>query len=301
LSCMITRSRLEWRWREFGREHLFQAPKSKILSMHYSRLKWRLPKYLFLTSRYVLPPLLLADRQACVPSSVFFVCLQPASYIMKESLIASSCNFIVRFHRSIQAISFIVVELVLLLRVSALYGHNKITMGILIGIFTCQLVAVVVMTVFVTKTSSLSLYYEFIPGCWTDSWNRGYAWWIPFACFDGILFILAFIKTLSYQENPCSIARILAQDSICYFAIAFGCQVINIVSQRYFTIVTVVLVGFPAEWVACIAVSRMMMNIIGLVFDDPHGTLGIEISTLEFQRRTEDECNLEVPVQTILV
>lgn len=36
----------------------------------------------------------------------------------------------------------------------------------------------------------------------------------------------------------------------------------------------------------------MMMNIIGLAFDDPHGTTGIELSTMIFEGRMEHEYDL---------
>jgi hypothetical protein len=41
--------------------------------------------------------------------------------------------------------------------------------------------------------------------------------------------------------------------------------------------------SIPPEWIACLTVSRMMMNIRGLIFDDPHGTEGIEFSAIEFR------------------
>lgn len=62
------------------------------------------------------------------------------------------------------------------------------------------------------------------------------------------------------------------------------------------------------EWIACIAVcdivywllsliesgfygqvSRLMMNIRGLKFDDPHGTIGVQFSTLQFQKHNNAE------------
>jgi hypothetical protein len=43
----------------------------------------------------------------------------------------------------------------------------------------------------------------------------------------------------------------------------------------------------------------MMMNIIGLAFDDPRGTMGIELSTMIFEGRIQDEYDLGVPVPTL--
>jgi len=246
-------------------------------------LEWRLPKYLFLTSRYILPPLLLLTLAG---TTVY-------------PILPSFCTFIVHFYRSTQAISFIVAELVLLIRVSALYGHDKIARRVLVGLFICQLVAVIVITVFVTKGFTLYSHYEFLPGCQISHiWEHQRVWWIPFTCFDGTLFILALLKTLSHRKNSFPTIRLLARDSIFYFAITCSGLVINIFQNVNFETMPIVI---PTEWIACIAVSRMMMNIRGLIFDDPNGTQGIEFSRIKFQvpRYAENECDPEIPVSSL--
>jgi len=241
-------------------------------------LKWHLPKYLFLASRYIVPPLLLLTLAGTT--------LYP--------ILPSFCTFIVHFHRSTQAISFVLAELVLLIRVSALYGHDKITRRVLVGLFVCQLLAVVVLTVFVTKAFVVTISYEFIPGCSVSyAWKEQFSWWIPFICFDGILFILALVRTLSYRNKSLHTVRVLARDSIVYYLIIFGSLVIDIVEAKHFDVMPIVI---PAEWISCIAVSRMMMNIRGLVFDDPRGTQRIELPRIVFQEHcyTEDESDFEM-------
>jgi len=154
-------------------------------------------------------------------------------------------------------------------------------LSFLIGFFTCQLAAVAVVTIIDVKTSIPLLSYQFLPGCMALSACWLYSWWIMFLCSDGILFILTLLKSLSYRDNFNLTIRLLARDSAVYFAIMLTCLVLNIAvyySPSYSVII-------PVEWVACIAVSRMMMNLRGLAFNDPLGSQGIDFSVVIFRNR----------------
>jgi len=208
-------------------------------------------------------------------------------------LLFSFCTFDERFQKPIIGLSLVTAQLILLIRVSALYGHGKIMLSFLVCLFTCQLAAVVVATAVSLKMSTPTLYYEFFPGCWagskdTDSNLRwGYSWWIPFICFDGILFLLTVAKAFYYRDNFSLTFRLLARDSIVYFSMMFTCLVVNI--AIYFSPSGSASVTFPPEWIACIAVSRMMMNIRGLKFNDPLGSQGVYFSTIIFRNRDATE------------
>jgi len=234
-------------------------------------LKLGLPKVLFLTSRYVVPPLLIIAVMGNIGYPLLF----------------SFCKFEDRFATSVYALSLITAQLVLLIRVSALYGHSKIWLSFLLCLFTCQFAAVIVGTVININMEIPILYYQFLPGCWafyqiTESNVRwAYSWWIPFICFDGILLILTLVKAFSYRDNFNPTIRLLARDSIVYFAIIFGCFVVNIV-----TAIQSVPFDIPAVWIACIAVSRMMMNIRGLIFNNPLSSQGVDFSAIIFRNRT---------------
>jgi len=105
--------------------------------------------------------------------------------------IFSSCKFDDHFGPSVEAFSLITAQLVLLIRVSALYDHSKIWLSFLLCLFTCQFAAVIVGTVIKINMQTFILDYQFMPGCWveyptTESNTRWtYPWWIPFMCFDG--------------------------------------------------------------------------------------------------------------------
>jgi hypothetical protein len=234
-------------------------------------LKWGLPKVLFLTSRYVVPPLLMITVIGQIGYPLLF----------------SFCKFEVQFGTPIVILSLVTAQLVLLMRVSALYGHNKFWLSFLLCFFTCQLAVVIAATVITIKMQTPELYYQFIPGCWYNynvtqsSLRWEYSWWIPFICFDGVLLILTLIKAFSYWDhnfNPT--IRLLARDSIVYFAIMFGCVVMNITA--YFN--STGSFSMPAEWIACIAVSQMMMNIRSLAFNSPLASQGVNFSAIIFRR-----------------
>jgi len=103
--------------------------------------------------------------------------------------------------------------------------------------------------------------------------------WIPYVIFDGIVVILTMYKVFSYRGHMNTTIRLLARDSIVYFIIMFCTFLFNALGENIQGVVT----SLPGECVACIAVARMMMNIRGLVFDDPYGSQGMKLSTIEFR------------------
>jgi len=232
------------------------------------------PKLLFFASRYVVSPLLMISV------------IGEAGY----PLLHSFCTFDHIFQKVISALSLVIPGLVLLIRVSALYGHCKIILSFLFCLFTCHLAAVIIETIIVTRISTPTPSYEFLPGCSVlvdvgeASLHWGFGWWIPFLCFDGILLIPTLIKAFSFRVHSNSIIGLVARDSVFYFAFIFGCLLTNIIVYSSGTSWPV---DIPTEWVACIAVSRMMMNIRGVMFDNTLRTHGIEFSSIIFENRDQ--------------
>jgi len=202
-----------------------------------------------------------------------------------------------RFAGPVKALSQIVIGLVLLLRVSALYDHNKVILSFLTCLFTCQLAAVIVARVVDEKDMTPILYYESLPGCWynvTESKSAALwrdASWIPFMCVDGILLVLTFAKAFSYRDHPNPTIKLLARDSLLYFIPMFASMVWDIVPIPSANL------GFQIiqpEWIACIAVSRMMLSIRSLVCNNPLSTQRTILSTIAFRHdRVEEADNPE--------
>jgi hypothetical protein len=102
--------------------------------------------------------------------------------------------------------------------------------------------------------------------------------WIPFLAIEAVLMLLTVYKSIAYRNQTNRAIIVLARDSILYFVVVFAClvSVLALDIPLYIT----VSIQIPAQCVASIAVGRMMMNIRGLVLDDPEYTA--HLTTLQF-------------------
>jgi len=108
--CMIMSSLWIWRSSGFGRSSISFAPTHYALTPAPS-LRWRLPKILFIINRYIITVLLLLD---CLPELIYPV-------------FVSFCNFHLVLWVCVPILNFGAAELLVILRVSSLYGHSKVT------------------------------------------------------------------------------------------------------------------------------------------------------------------------------
>jgi len=213
---------------------------------------------------------------------------------------APSCIFKDYYEVVIRAASLVVAELILLIRVSAIYGHSRMILSFLTCLFLGHMVSVIVVVIFSEKILFPVMQYEFLPGCWvsmdsspsTARWN--YSWPIPFICLEAILLVLTLAKTFSYWNHSNATIKLLAQDSMMYFAIMFVCMLENIIvvsGNRW------VVIMIPTEWIACMAVSRMMLNIRGLRFNDPLDTQGLQLTSLLFKYQERGDASQDAAVE----
>jgi len=229
-------------------------------------LKWRLPKFLFLINRYIVPPLLLTSA---IVEGVY-------------PLLRPFCNFWVHWQPWTSVIAITTVELVLIVRVWALYARNKIVMGFLISLFACEMVVVLVNTSILVKNTASVLGYEFLPSCSTIAPSDTYSFWIPFATFEGIMMTLTLCKLVTHRKDLNPTLWLLARDSSIYFIIMFASLLANVMMFRYDKLLPDVAM-VPSSAIACIAVSRMMMNIRSLALCGPMDIDSIQLDTVEFQ------------------
>jgi len=101
--------------------------------------------------------------------------------------------------------------------------------------------------------------------------------------------LLTAYKLLSYRDQMNRTVTLLARDSIVYFVIVFACLVFILASQVDLNIPVDAVI--PAQCITSIAVGRMMMNIRGLVLDDPEHT--VHLQTLQFTARTGPGSEIE--------
>jgi len=227
-------------------------------------LKWRLPKFLFLMNRYIISPLI--------------VLIGIVDFIFPITL--SFCDVIVHLAPWVAVLSFGIAEGVLILRVCALYGQRKLFVWLVVGLFAIEIISVIVNTSILMGETRQLYYYEFLPGCWSNTAGSGiYSFWIPFTIFDGIVMLLTLYKVFPLRNSRSPAVSLLARDSVVYFVILFSALVINEVVYKLGIPYNLML---PAECIACISISRMMMNIRGLVMDDPGHTAYLQSLSFQF-------------------
>jgi len=93
-------------------------------------LQWGLPKILFLINRYIVPPMLIFNEISfAIPN-----------------IPGPICAFIIKWTAWPTVVALATVEMILMLRVLAIYGHSKMMTRFLVGLFIIQMVVLLVMT-----------------------------------------------------------------------------------------------------------------------------------------------------------
>jgi len=214
-------------------------------------LSWGLPKCIFFVNRYVVAPVLLMNAIA--------MALFP--------LLTSFCVFMVHWMPWTSVVALTTVETIQMVRVSALYGQSKYVPLLLRCLFLCAVVAEVVNTSIIVKNTSAVLSFELATGCFSHQPSDAYSLWIPFACFEGVIMVLTMYRVIPYRDNITPALRLFARDSLIYFSIMFSSLVSCLFLIQYDPMAGTIM-RHPSNCIACIAVSRLMLNIRGLVVYD---------------------------------
>jgi len=174
----------------------------------------------------------------------------------------------------------------MIIRVCSLYGHRKLVIWSLYGCFVAVLAVTIVTQGLYINSSYTILLYEFLPGC--IFWNAGntniqWGTCIPALSFEGALIFLTMCKVISYRNGMNQIIRVLARDSIVYFIIVFAGLALTVANVIHPFSVAGFPVLFATQCIISLVVGRMMMNIRGLILDDPEHT--VHLRTLKFANR----------------
>ncbi|KIM74505.1 hypothetical protein PILCRDRAFT_703298 [Piloderma croceum F 1598] len=147
--------------------------------------------------------------------------------------------------------------MIMAVRLCSLYGHRKLLIWSLRGLLFLAFIGLIVTLILFQRTFQTFLYYEFLQGCWGIT--PYHAWYLRaiMLLVEGVFVILMGYKLLSYHNEMNPVITMLARDSIFYFL-----------------------------------VSHMMMNIRGLIMDDPEHTNHLQ--TLEFATRTNSGSEIEM-------
>jgi len=231
-------------------------------------LRWGLPKIIFLINRYLITPLILlaAISQTLYPLSQSF------------------CGFAIGFVTWSPLLTFSGAELLMIFRVCSLYGHHKLVVWFLRIYFILVVTTSTALQVLAIMMNTFSyILYENVPGCYSVSDGHAILWaaWVPALTLEGVLVLLMAYKVISYPNNFNQTITLLARDSTIYFAIMFVGLLLTVEGGTHWSLPVPPL--FPTQCITSIAVGRMMMNLRGLILDDPEHT--VHLQTLEFARR----------------
>jgi len=149
---------------------------------------------------------------------------------------------------------------------------------VLTGLFVFETIAVIVNDANLSHHMKAFSAYESLPGCWVHITGNLYRSWIPLMIFEGIIMFLTLYKVFPFRTSTLTpIITLLARDSILYFVAIFSSMVMNVLD---FKLITEFSLLFPTAFIACVTVSRMMMNLRGLIMEDPDHT--VQLQTLHF-------------------
>jgi len=237
-------------------------------------LRWRLPKIMFIFNRYVVASLILLGS---IPDTIF-------------PLPISFCSWYGNFGLWTTCLHFGATQMIMAIRLWALYGNRKLLIWSLRSLLFLALICIIVAFDSYSRNSQMFLFYKFLPGCWRDIPGRA---WYPRAIIlfvDGIFVILMSYKLLLYRNEMNTTITMLARDSIVYFLIVFIFHVLKLIVAIQGDLVPNF--SYPTQCITILVVSRMMMNIRGLIMDDPEHT--IHLQTLEFAAHTNPGSETEM-------
>ncbi|TFK61647.1 hypothetical protein BDN72DRAFT_849481, partial [Pluteus cervinus] len=220
-------------------------------------LPWRLPKYLFLINRYIVPPTLF-------------------------------CAFVAKWTTWPTILSLGTVELMLILRVVALCR-----LSFLIGPFQsgssvvlAELVAFMTLWVFIMKGTTGSPGGDLYGGCLYAAPSFFWLGWLPPVCFESVIIVLTIRKVLKFKAQTPPALNVLARDSLIYFLSMFSILLANLLIARFGRGFLGALLLVPSSVVACVGAARMTMNIREFTMSGPTGTIstGQELGSMNFRR-----------------
>jgi len=132
-------------------------------------------------------------------------------------------------------------------------------------------------------------------GCFLKEVAYFYVVWIPPVLFESVIIVMTLYKVVQFQKtSPSPLIYLLARDSLVYFVIMFSFLLANLLLARFGRGFLNTLLIVPSTVVACIAASRMSMNMREFVMENHGATLTMnppEGATFLFRPdtiRTED-------------
>jgi len=175
---------------------------------------------------------------------------------------SNACLFMLRWSGLPIVLAIVTVELMLILRVHALYNQNKRILVLLIMLFIGNILGFLVGAIYLVKhmSEAPSSVGQIFVGCQRTLPPLFYAEWIPLLVFESLIVILTMYKALAYRRYIPAL-RVLARDSMIYFSVVFLFLMNNVLFARFTRESLRGMWVQPATLASCLAVARMTLNI----------------------------------------
>jgi len=245
-----------------------------LISIDHS-LPWGLPKITFFINRYVTPPMIIFN----------------AIVLTLVNLNQKFCGFWLQWQAWPTLFAITTVELMVIIRVTAMYGNSKLVFRSLFGLWLCEVGSMLGIAGWLYRGTAQPVpSISFLPGCYSISfapWLYGY--WVAPVVLESIIMIVMVsqVFNLFYRTSGSTTLKILSRDSLVYFSLMFSLLISNLFIFKYApAFVSSLLIG-PSSSLACVAAARMMMNLRGIhrghiqdsLYSTPRTSNGVELQS----------------------
>ncbi|KAF8813072.1 hypothetical protein BYT27DRAFT_7239522 [Phlegmacium glaucopus] len=185
-------------------------------------LRWRLPKFLFMVNRYFLPPFFF-QRDSC---GTKYASLDFSVFPRKDTQPGYAYRCDARIFTIVHSFPTIMtVEIMLMIRVLALYANSKSMAFCLMIQFFVQSLGLVIFAAFILPKIRGIAGGDIFTGCLIDVPDWAYLSWLHLLIMEITLIIMVIYKCREYETFTPTLVhyvksediRILARDSVVYF------------------------------------------------------------------------------------
>ncbi|KAG7441340.1 uncharacterized protein BT62DRAFT_490613 [Guyanagaster necrorhizus] len=218
--------------------------------------RWSWIKFLFFMNRY-----LLLFSQTFDFAGYF---LPKPSYNVGHAWV----GYIIVINGSLQ---IFVADIILIIRLGAIYGRKKSIVVPMVALYILNVAASSTVLAIQAKHSTGS--NEPLPGiylCWlTSKLNILYAYWIPIAVFESVMFLLAAFRVIDDFNvpkmegtyGPRSLLAIIVRDSLLYFVVVLAAALANALIYRFAALEKYNVLHGATSAALSISMSRMILNL----------------------------------------
>ncbi|KAF8149367.1 hypothetical protein B0H34DRAFT_679173 [Crassisporium funariophilum] len=188
-------------------------------------------------------------------------------------------------------LSIMTVELMLILRVLALYGNTKPIARLLTALYALQMVVWSVLSILILVNVRPIPGKGLYSGCLYHAPYFSYSGWLPGLMFESILIVLTIHRSRQFGAFTPTL-KVLARDSVVYFFSITGVLLFNVLYTSFGKKLLAPSLILPSSVLTSIAAARLTMNIRAFTMDEALATLATDGVQSMFRARAVEEVEL---------